>query len=254
MEPRDSLPLLGFRCRRRTFCCAPRAVKNLCRHRASKRWSALLTQTKSRIGFNCGMRKRLGEHHWTAFVRYANAHYKAQFIDSLTPASGILGCCGSIDGRPCPNHISIDLAQVTVEECGTQLRRLHMDHTHDVKRICDTWSKALPEHPRSWDDGICGELIAHLLFGTEDHLLTRCSPRPIWQQQIVLRCGDVNGVQGQRAEDFCHDVANAHYEQTLRVEDVKWPSAPPATIDLNEDLEKIDLNGSGSETEWDEDF
>ena len=50
------LPLLGFR-RRRTkhVCPASAAIQKVCRIRASKRWSALLTQTKSRIGFTCGM-------------------------------------------------------------------------------------------------------------------------------------------------------------------------------------------------------
>ena len=72
MEPRDALPLLGFR-RRRTKhgCPASAAIQKVCRIRASKRWSALLTQTKSRIGFKCGMRERLGEANWAAFVKYA---------------------------------------------------------------------------------------------------------------------------------------------------------------------------------------
>ena len=48
-------------------------MQRVCRERASKRWSALLTQTKSRIGHRCGMRKRLGEAHWAAFDRYAEA-------------------------------------------------------------------------------------------------------------------------------------------------------------------------------------
>jgi hypothetical protein len=36
----------------------PTAIRKLCRHRASKRWSALLTQTRSRIGHHFGMRTR----------------------------------------------------------------------------------------------------------------------------------------------------------------------------------------------------
>ena len=101
-----------------------------------------------------------------------------------------------------------------------------MDHTHDVKRICEVWSKALPEEPRSWDDGICGPLVAHLLFGTEDHVLAQCSARPVWRKQIVVRCGNVRGVEGQHADDFCHDVANAHYEHALQVGDIQWPVTP----------------------------
>ena len=98
-----------------------------------------------------------------------------------------------------------------------------MDHTHDLKRICKVWSNALPEHPSSWDDGICGPLLAHLLFGTEDHLLSHYSSRSVWRRQIVFRCGNVNGISGQCTDDFCHDVANPHYGHTLQVSDIKWP-------------------------------
>ena len=76
MERREELPLLGFvRRRPKTSCPAHAAVVKVCRERASKRWSALLTQAKSRIGFKCGMRKRLGEAHWAAFVRYAEVRH-----------------------------------------------------------------------------------------------------------------------------------------------------------------------------------
>ena len=73
MERAEALPLLGFRRRAPHACPASAAVQRVCRERASKRWSALLTQTKSRIGHRRGMRKRLGEAHWAAFVRYAEA-------------------------------------------------------------------------------------------------------------------------------------------------------------------------------------
>ena len=68
--------------------------------RAPQRWSALLTQTKSRIGFNCGMRERLYEANWAAFIKYAEAEHKAAFLRALTPASGLLCCEGKIDGAP----------------------------------------------------------------------------------------------------------------------------------------------------------
>ena len=110
MEPRDALPLLGFR-RRRTkhVCPASAAIQKVCRIRASKRWSALLTQTKSRIGFKCGMRERLGEVHWAAFVKYAEAEHKASFVRALTPAAGMLCCEGKLDGTACPKAVVIDL-------------------------------------------------------------------------------------------------------------------------------------------------
>ena len=225
MESREALPLLGFRRRIPKGCPASAKVKQVCRTRASKRWSALLTQTKSRIGFKCGMRERLGSAHWAAFVRYAESEHKAAFFRALTPSSGLLCCEGKIDGTPCPKAVGIDLKRVSATECEEGLPKLHMDHTHDVKHICEVWSKALPEHPASWEDGICGPLVAHLLFGTEDHVLTQNSTRSIWRKQIVLRCGNMRGIEGQYAADFCHDVASAHYEHTLRVDDIKWPTS-----------------------------
>ena len=109
MERAEALPLLGFRRRAPPACPASAAVQRVCRERASKRWSALLTQTQSRIGHRCGMRKRLGEAHWAAFVRYAEAEHKAQFFRALAPASGELCCEGKLDGTPCPNGARIDL-------------------------------------------------------------------------------------------------------------------------------------------------
>ena len=48
---------------------------------------------------------------------------------------------------------------------------MHKDHTHthDVKHIvAKVWSKILREHPKARDEGLCEQLVAHLLFGTED--------------------------------------------------------------------------------------
>ena len=112
MERAEALPLLGFRRRAPPACPASDAVQRVCRERASKRWSALLTQTKSRIGHRCGMRKRLGEAHWAAFVRYAEAEHKAQFFRALAPA-GELCCEGKLDGTPCPNGAQIDLQHIS---------------------------------------------------------------------------------------------------------------------------------------------
>lgn len=101
MEARSSLPLLGYR-KRRPFAQLRPHVKALCRARALKRWSALVTQTKSRIGFKCGMRNRLGEANWIAFVRYAENYYKEAFVRALTPETGELCCNGKVDGTPVP--------------------------------------------------------------------------------------------------------------------------------------------------------
>ena len=169
------------------------------------------------------MRKRLGEIHWAAFVTYAEANHKEAFCRALSPASGVLRCEGSIEGTPCPKGFCIDLKSLSVDECGNELPGLHMDHTHDIKHVCKIWSQALPEHLQSWDDSVCGPLVAHLLFGVEDHVIAQCSDRPIWRKQVVPRCGDKRGAEGQRADDFCHDIACAHYECTLRAKDIRWP-------------------------------
>ena len=96
MEPARALKHLGFRRRpSKSVCPASAAVRGVCRERASKRWSALLTQTKSRIGHKCGMRKRLGEANWAQFVEYAEKIHKETFFQALTPASGVLRCVGT---------------------------------------------------------------------------------------------------------------------------------------------------------------
>ena len=224
MERKEDLPLLGYRRKRsKAVCPAAAPVKSICRDRASRRWSALLTQTDSRIGARCGMRARLGEANWAAFVKYAEAEHKDDFFRAFTPASGTLCCEGKLEGAPCPRAVQIDLKRTTSVQCGKELPSLHLDHTYDVKHICQTWSQALPEQPKAWDEGLCGPLVAHLLFGTQDHVIAQCSTRPIWRKQLHFRCGDVRGVKGQRAESFCHAVDNAHYSHALRVEDITWP-------------------------------
>jgi hypothetical protein len=75
----------------------------------------------------------------------------------------------------------------------------------------------------SWDASICGELVAHLLFGSEDHVLAACSPRPVRRKQVTVRCGNASGA-GQNADRFCHDVSNAHYGHVLYVSDLAWPT------------------------------
>ena len=167
------------------------------------------------------MRKRLGEGKWNAFVRCAEAWHKEAFVRSFTPPAGVLCCKGKMDGTPCPRRVEIRLRESGSERVAADLPGLHMDHSYDVKHICDVWSRALPPDPRSWDDGICGPLIAHLLFGTEDHVRSEESDSsPIWKKQIHFRCGNVNGAEGQSASHFCHDVAGAHYGNYLRTSDI----------------------------------
>ena len=204
----------------------PNATRKLCRHRASKRWSSLLTQTRSRIGHNFGMRERLGKANWRAFVRYAVKHHKGAFLNTLVPPDAALCCAGKLARHtttavtPCRRRLC--LATAPLSEVKRRLANFHMDHTHDAALICQVWSDALPVEPESWDDGICGPLVAQLLFGVHDHPMADADPtNPLWKAQLILRCGNKRGVKGQRAFQFCHDVAHAHYTHPLTVVDLR---------------------------------
>ena len=102
-----------------TPCPASPRVKSVCFNRASNRWSTLRTKTKSRIGYHCGMRKRLGPVNWAAFVEYAEAKHKTAFFRAFTPASGILVCKGELDGEPCPQKLKVDLTRISSIQPGT---------------------------------------------------------------------------------------------------------------------------------------
>ena len=117
MEPVEVLPLLGSsQPVDTTSCPASPRVKSVCFKRASNRWSTLLTKTKSRIAHKHGMRKRLGEAHWAAFVKYAEAEYKTSFVRMFTPVSGELCCEGKLDGGPCPKRVRMDLTRISSVE------------------------------------------------------------------------------------------------------------------------------------------
>lgn len=104
MEPRNALPLLGFRRR----LVRPSVTRDHPSRESAAIVppSALLTQTKSRIGHKCGMRKRLGEANWAAFVKHAEAEHKAAFFRAFTPASVMLCCEGKLPpSAPLPTLI-----------------------------------------------------------------------------------------------------------------------------------------------------
>ena len=184
--------MLGFRRRLpRVTRIVPVAVRRLCRRRAAKRWSALLTQRRSRIGHHFGMRQRLGEANWKAFVTYAETYHKHTFLHALTPPDGVLCCAGKLDGSPCPHGARLALTRHF--EVAHDLEAFHMDHTHDAAHICQVWADALPPEPRTWDDGLCGPLIAQLLFGVADHPMADVDPNPLWKAQLTIRCGNRKG-------------------------------------------------------------
>ena len=62
------------------------------------------------------MRKRLGEIHWAALVKYAETEHKEAFLRALAPASGVLCCEGSIEGSPYPKAVCIVLNSLSVVE------------------------------------------------------------------------------------------------------------------------------------------
>ena len=246
-----TLSLLHFRRRApRTIIHISTAMRRLCRRRASKRWSALLTQERSRIGHFFGMRQRLGDKNWEAFIRYSETYYKHAFLRALIPPNAILCCAGKLDGTPCSKHIN--LAHENVATVQHNLESFHMDHTHDAAHICQTWSNALPKNPKSWHDGLCGPLIAHLLFGVEDHPMAMIDPNPLWKKQIMLRCGNKKGTRGQRAADFCHDVAHAHYTHVLTTADLRLKEEDGDETEENKEEDKrlvVDLTLEDGENE-----
>ena len=153
----------------------------------------------------------LGEAHWQDFLAHATARYKRAFIRAFDPPSGTLKCVGRADGGACLYGFEVNLAS----PCAVyKLEHLHVDHEQDVQITCDMWRTARPSAAASWDDGIDGALLCHLLFGVEEDpaygapaLRFRCGPS---------RLGSDAG--------YCHQLNMAHY-RGLR--DVR--STPPAT-------------------------
>ena len=75
---------------------------------------------------------------------------------------------------------------------------------------CDTWKAALPFAPRSWDDGIQGIVLAHVLFGVQ----------PLGQRppNIALRCGSA---REHAPAEPCHDHKRPHCAHVLEVNDIR---------------------------------
>ena len=62
------------------------------------------------------MRKRLGEIHWAALVKYAEAEHKEAFLRVLTLASGVQFFAGSMERTPCPKAVCINFNSLSVVE------------------------------------------------------------------------------------------------------------------------------------------
>jgi hypothetical protein len=146
----------------------------------------------------------LGDAQWQDFLAHATARYKQPFLDAFDPPSATLKCVGRAGGGACPHAFEVDLASTLAVR---KLEHLHVDHEQDVQIItCDMRRAARPSVPASWDDGIDGVLLCHLLFGVEEDpahgapaLRFRCGPS---------RLGDAG---------YCHQLNMAHYSGLRRL-------------------------------------
>ena len=89
--------------------------------------------------------------------------------------------------------------------------------------MCEVWKEALPAAPTSWDDGIDGELLCHLLFGVRDHE-TRLGEGNKWEANLAFRCApprfSVQAGVRIRGKDCCHNTGRAHFDHILAVADL----------------------------------
>jgi hypothetical protein len=174
----------------------------LARGRAIKRFNALLQRIQ-----NCGIRTALGEVSWKSFVSFVRRHFRPAFLRLFAPTDDVLRCCGTIDGDRCPHRFTVNFA--STQSIEFDIAGLHLDHEYDVRHICDTWLRTMPAHPRSWDDGVNGLRVAHLLFGVQ--------PLGNWPARLRFRCGN-NRYYGRDDQDFnrfCHTTDIAHYNRVL---------------------------------------
>ena len=72
---------------------------------------------------------------------------------------------GAPHGGACSHNLRVDL---TSARAYVTLGELHLDHEQDLVVTCDMWVQALaaplPRAPATWDDGVDGALLCHLLF------------------------------------------------------------------------------------------
>ena len=182
-----------------------KAVEAAARKRAHQRWWALM----HRVGVSNGMRSHLGESRWSEFKGFCMHHFRPSFLALFDPCGGTLQCSGPLSGGPCPHNHVVNFASTTALK---QMEALHLDHAFDVQHICELWKQLTPCNPVSWDQGIKGILVAHLLFGTQD--LGSTPPN------ISLRCGISRGAMPTKLEkqgrtSLCHKQHGAHYTHVL---------------------------------------
>ena len=173
----------------------PVKLSRMARKRAQQRWSALLKRIADKV------RAMLGDALWADFVAHANACYKDALLSAFRKP--ILRCVGPPHGGVCPRNFHVDL---TCARAYATLGELHLDHEQDLVVTCDMWVQALaslPRAPSSWDDGVDGALLCHLLFSV------RYDPAH-GAAMLRFRCGPVPGQHGTKT-DFCHELNMPHY-------------------------------------------
>ena len=178
-------------------------VKAAVRKRAHQRWWALM----HRVEVSNGMRDHLGDTGWVRFKGFCIDHFRHSFLALFDPCGGVLRCSGPLCGGPCPHNHQVDFAAATALR---QMEALHLDHAFDVQHICELWKQLTPRDPVSWDQGIKGMLVAHLLFGTRN--LGGHPPN------IGLRCGISRGIAQPMHRErvhLCHKQHGAHYTHVL---------------------------------------
>jgi hypothetical protein len=197
----------GLRADGAKICADARALRRI----ALRRWNTMLHRIKAHVG------KRLGPANWGDFCEFVRTTFRAQYLQAFFDDMRWLGCCGPLAQqrergcRACPHRFGVDLRR-----CGwaREMAGLHFDHTHDRGHVCGLWFACMTEAPRSWDDGICGLRVAHLLCGA--------APLGMWPASLRLRCGPSRTSRHQLPlRDYCHRTDSAHYSHALSVSDIR---------------------------------
>jgi hypothetical protein len=149
------------------------------------------------------MREHLGKARWRSFVAYAEAHYKEQFVSAFEPDSGVIACAGPIEGGPCPRAF---VARIDDPGAFKLLQSLHLDHSHDVGKLCSVWRASVLTGARRWSAGIDRARPCQMLFGvTASDDLEQC---------LDFGCGSIRGAGGHRVARLCHSP-RAHWAHSV---------------------------------------
>ena len=148
------------------------------------------------------VRATLGDELWADFVTHANTCSKDAFLSAFRKP--LLRCVGPPHGGACPRNSYVDL---TCARAYATLGELHLDHEQDLVVTCDMWVQALaalPRAPSTWDDGVDGALLCHLLFSVHNNPAHGAA-------MLRFRCGPMHGQHGTNTNYWCHKLNMPHY-------------------------------------------